>query len=139
MFEVLYGKDAMRFNVHMLLYAVQSVKMSAPLWTTSAFPFESNIYLLKRLVNGKALKGIEQQIVKKSLRILSYDVGICNSSAPNIVKDYCKELFLKGRTTENVTVIDGIAFLSKTRKSNSDQNFVKCIYKKQIYETRNYS
>jgi len=48
-------------------------------------------------------------------------------------------LFLKGRTTENVTVIDGVAFFGENRKSNSDQNFVKCIYKKQIYETRNYS
>jgi len=49
------------------------------------------------------------------LRILSYDVGICNSSAPNIVKDYCKELFLKGRKTENVTVIDGVAFFDENR------------------------
>jgi len=57
---------------------------------------------------------------------LSYDVGICNSSASNIVKDYCKELFLKGQTTENITVIDGVAFVSENRKSNSDQNFVKC-------------
>jgi len=31
MFEVSYGKDAMRFNVHMLLHAVQFVKMSGPL------------------------------------------------------------------------------------------------------------
>jgi len=57
MFEALYGKDAMRFNVYMLLHAVQmSMKMSDSLWTTSAFPFES--YLLKRLANGS--KGVEQ-------------------------------------------------------------------------------
>jgi len=65
LFEVQYGKESMRFNVHMLLHAVQSVRKSGPLWATSTFPFESNIYFLKRLVNGP--KGVEQQIAKKSL------------------------------------------------------------------------
>lgn len=65
LFEVLYGKESMRFNVHLLLHAVQSVRKCRPLWTTSTFPFECNIYLLKQLVNGP--KGVEQQIAKKSL------------------------------------------------------------------------
>jgi len=43
MFKVLYGKDAIQFNARMLLHAAQSVKMSCPLWITSAFPFENNI------------------------------------------------------------------------------------------------
>jgi len=57
LFEVLYGAESMRFNVHMLLHVVQSVRMSGPLWATSTFPFESNIHFLKQLVNGP--KGVE--------------------------------------------------------------------------------
>jgi len=64
LFEVLYA-ESMRFNVHMLLHVVQSVRMSGPLWATSAFLFENNIYFLKQLVNGP--KGVEQQIAKKFL------------------------------------------------------------------------
>lgn len=108
LFEVLYGKESMRFNVHMLLHAVQSVRKSGPLWATSAFPFESNIYFLKRLVNGP--KGVEQQIANKSLQILSYKVGMSNSSSPNHVKAFCEQLFNKNRSTVNVEVNDGVIF-----------------------------
>lgn len=72
-FQCLYGVNAMRYNVHSLLHAVQSVRESGPLWATSAFPYESNILLLKQLVNGP--KGIEQQMCKKSLQLLAYACG----------------------------------------------------------------
>lgn len=81
----------MTFNVHTLLHIVKSVNKTGPLWSTSTFPFESNIYKLKQCMNGP--NGIDQQMSKKSLEILHFltnNVDYCDDSA---VSDYCRNLF----------------------------------------------
>ncbi|CAG5100659.1 Protein of unknown function, partial [Cotesia congregata] len=47
-----FGETAMRFNVHLLLHAVEFVRKSGPLWANYAYPHESNIHFLKMLING---------------------------------------------------------------------------------------
>ncbi|XP_029157325.1 uncharacterized protein LOC114929811 [Nylanderia fulva] len=143
LFEVLYGKESMRFNVHLLLHAVQSVRKCGPLWATSTFPFECNIYLLKQLVNGP--KGVEQQIAKKSLQILSYKVGMSSSSSPNHVKAFCEQLFMKNQSTVNVEVNDGVVFydsqhvyISDSAPVTTKRIYNKCIYNNQVYHSKNY-
>lgn len=132
LFEVLYGKESMRFNVHLLLHAVQSVRKCGPLWTTSTFPFECNIYLLKQLVNGP--KGVEQQIAKKSLQILSYKVRMSSSSSPNHVKAFCEQLFMKNRSTVNVEVNDGVVFYdSQHVMSQIALQFQQNVYITNVY------
>lgn len=68
--EINYTISVMTFNIHMLVHAVENVKNTGPFWATSAFPYESNIYILKRAVNGP--KGADQQIAKKSLQRLLF-------------------------------------------------------------------
>ncbi|KYN30395.1 hypothetical protein ALC56_15325, partial [Trachymyrmex septentrionalis] len=51
--EILYGKNAMTFNMHSLLHIVYNVCMSGPLWAISAFPYENEIFHLKQNVSGK--------------------------------------------------------------------------------------
>jgi len=134
LFEVLYSAESMRFNVHMLLHVVQSVRMSGPLWATSAFPFESNIYFLKQLVNGP--KGVEQQIAKKSLQILAYQAGLSITLLSNNAKMYCEKLFSKARS--NVTgalTANGVIFFDEINSHVYD----KCIYNKQVFKTINYN
>lgn len=46
-YEILYGVPCMTFNVHLVEHLVESVRNSGPLWETSAFPFENNIFILK--------------------------------------------------------------------------------------------
>jgi len=108
--------------------------MSGPLWTTSAFPFESNIHFLKQLVNGP--KGVEQQIAKKSLQILAYQAGLSTTLLSNNAKMYCEKLFSKTRS--NVTgavTANGVIFFDEVNSHVYD----KCIYNKQVFKTINYN
>jgi hypothetical protein len=60
-FQRLYGKEHMSFNVHQTLHLVQSVKDWWPLWSHSAFVFESfNAVLLKMI---KGTQGVPKQIL----------------------------------------------------------------------------
>ncbi|CAD6233228.1 GSCOCG00012265001-RA-CDS, partial [Cotesia congregata] len=64
-FQKFFGESKMRFNVHLLLHAVDSVRKSGPLWANYTYPHEGNIHFLKMLVNGA--KGVDLQIIKKSI------------------------------------------------------------------------
>lgn len=60
--ELLYGKENVSFNVHQLTHLATSVRNWGPLWSTSAFIFESNNGFLKTLYNGTQC--VPQQIVE---------------------------------------------------------------------------
>lgn len=51
-YEVLYGKESMTMNVHLLTHMVFCVKNLGPLWTQSMFSFESNNATFSRYVKG---------------------------------------------------------------------------------------
>ena len=38
--EVLYGKEAMTFNMHLLTHLIKYVKRFGPLWTHNCFPYK---------------------------------------------------------------------------------------------------
>lgn len=65
-FQSLYGQNAMTFNVHLLTHLTESVRKTGPLWATSTFCFESNIFNIKKLIKGPT--GVTDQIVKKTLK-----------------------------------------------------------------------
>jgi len=140
-FENLYGTISMRYNVHSLLHAVQSVRKSGPLWATSAFPYESNINVLKQLVNGP--KGVEQQIAKKSLQVMAYRVGVATHSLSNDIKMYCEKLFCQSRLTRNVEVKDGVTFFGSVHSKDAciarGTKYDKCVYNGQLYQSKNYT
>ena len=80
--EILYGIEAMTFNVHSVLHLSECVRTSGPLWATSTFPFESFIFDLKKKVNGP--RGVLQQISRKVLldaQIRNAASALCNSAA----------------------------------------------------------
>jgi len=60
-FEKLYGKKHMSFNVHQTLHLVQSVYDWGPLWSHSAFIFESYNAVLLNMVQGT--QGVPMQIL----------------------------------------------------------------------------
>jgi len=74
-FASLYGLQNMSYNVHQLLHVADTVENWGPLWTTSAFPFESGNGLLKKLFNG--MQGLPLQVSRKfvifrNLPLLAY-------------------------------------------------------------------
>lgn len=52
LYQEYYGEKNMTMNVHLLTHIVQCVKKSGPLWTQSAFAFESFNGVLLNYVNG---------------------------------------------------------------------------------------
>ena len=145
-FEILYGEEAMTFNVHFLLHIVQSVRYSGPLWANSAFPFESFLFTLKQYVTGT--KQPEQQMAKKALNILHYkyvvDSSIFHSET---AQEFCKSIFSKNMLSTYVAqTLDGIMFSGRSREVKfvnpennetiSGESFIKCVYKGSVYKSK---
>jgi len=62
-FEKLYGKCNLTYNVHQLSHIADTVRCWGPLWTTSAFPFESGNGMLMKLFNGT--QGLPAQVSRR--------------------------------------------------------------------------
>ena len=67
--EPLYGKELMKFNVHLLLHIPKSVEDFGALWAWSAFIYETNNYVLRNMLHSS--QTILQQICKTYLRFQS--------------------------------------------------------------------
>ena len=106
-YEMLYGISNKTFNVHTLLHLVHSVRMSGPLWATSAFPFEDGIFYLKKRVTGP--KGIYNGIASTMLQRNSYKLLIQNVVQSKNSAKFCKSLFSRKQcvlSTERVATSD---------------------------------
>lgn len=73
-FELLFGRDNMVMNIHLITHIVDSVKHLGPLWAQSAFGFERNNGCLLKLINGTSdvleqisNKYIIQKFLQKSI------------------------------------------------------------------------
>ena len=62
-FGKLYGKCNLSYNVHQLTHLPNTVRCWGPLWTTSAFPFESGNGMLMKLFNGT--QGLPAQVSRR--------------------------------------------------------------------------
>lgn len=62
----LYGQEMMKFNVHLLLHIPSSVTSFGALWAWSAFPYEHNNFVLRKMLHNSP--AILQQICKSYLR-----------------------------------------------------------------------
>ncbi|XP_011687416.1 PREDICTED: uncharacterized protein LOC105449731 [Wasmannia auropunctata] len=91
---------------------VQSVKKSGPLWATSTFPYESNIFHLKQFVNGP--KGVRNQIIDKHLRLAKYRHSVATIAlSTDDSFQFCKDLFEYRRLMQYTTTESGITFIGK--------------------------
>jgi hypothetical protein len=62
-FENLYAKCNLSYNVHQLVHLADTVRCWGPLWTTSAFPFETGNGMLLKLFNGT--QGLPAQVSRR--------------------------------------------------------------------------
>jgi hypothetical protein len=62
-FERLYGRCNLSYNIHQLGHLTDTVRCWGPLWTTSAFPFESGNGMLMKLFNGT--QGLPLQVSRR--------------------------------------------------------------------------
>ena len=142
-YKMLYGETTMTFNVHVLLHVVKSIRKTGPLWVNSAFLPESNIYTLKKFVNGP--KRTDRQMCRKSLQLLSFKTGNTEDiGASKDVAVYCMKLFTPKRLTtffektdENVTYF-GRSFLTKVDGIGKCLSYKKCAFQGTIHHSIHY-
>lgn len=137
--EINYGISAMTFNVHLLLHAVDNVLNSRPFWATSAFPYESNIFVLKETANGP--KGTDQQMAKKSLQRLIYKFRPKNH-LPDNVRDICESLITEKRYTASAKCVGDVKLFVNCQSEDCPtgwESYVRCSYKGMILTTAHYN
>ena len=126
-YQILDGVEKMTFNVHIVMHAVTSVRLTGPYWATSVFPFENNIYCLKQMINGP--KSVEQQMAKKSLIRLCYFLQPRNLCISEVASKYCQKLFNTKVETKSALKLDNITFLGPSAKNkfSSEKEYERCI------------
>lgn len=65
-----YGKEYMKYNVHLLLHIPDAVKSFGCLWAWSTFPYENYNSTLRSMIHSS--QSLLQQICKSYLRLLSF-------------------------------------------------------------------
>ncbi|KAK5647999.1 hypothetical protein RI129_002891 [Pyrocoelia pectoralis] len=157
--EKLYGIAAMTFNMHSLLHLAVSVRKTGPLWTSSAFPYESGIYKIKQQIKGPV--GVEKQITKKMLTIntcllhldkTSYEINEKCVAFCTSIFHYNKNLSSVNTTPDIVLIGTGSLIdqpsiqryleLLNVQERIDDKlhwfSYKKCIFKKVMYHTNKY-
>lgn len=87
--EILYGKEYMKYNVHLLLHIPDAVKDYGALWGWSAFPYESYNFVLGNMLHSS--QSLMQQICKSYLRYQS--VKYLDTFTKENGNEAAKELF----------------------------------------------
>ncbi|XP_043469392.1 uncharacterized protein LOC122503051 [Leptopilina heterotoma] len=137
--EIDYGLTAMTFNMHLGSHAVTNVKESGPLWATSAFPYEGNIFVLRRAVKGP--KGAAQQMSKKSLHRTLFKLRH-RKHMQELVRDFCDSCMNEKRFTAKAVSSNNINFFAPyTSKEcpNDSETFLRCTYNNFILTSVKYT
>ncbi|XP_044578943.1 uncharacterized protein LOC123261415 [Cotesia glomerata] len=150
--QIIYGVSSMTFNLHSLFHLVESVKQSEPLWSTSAFLFESMIFLIKHYITG--VSGVSNQIVNSVLKEKNIRCNIDYNTESETCRKYCKDLF-KPHQLKICTRSDNHAFLIGDEESPNDKLVVliskyfddissvkvfdRCIYNKMVLRSTAYN
>ena len=156
--EVLYGKQYMKFNVHISLHISQAVRNFSALWAWSTFPYENYNSVLKRLFSGTQF--IPEQICKFYGRFQFinraseiFDRGNCNKRGQQLFRSIMKESGIKrciqyeeflrifGSPAHiNLTLIQKIVIeevVQGTVLDDEAQTFKRFIFKNVLYNTSN--
>ncbi|XP_034935675.1 uncharacterized protein [Chelonus insularis] len=134
--EKAYGQAFMTFNMHSLSHMPESVRQNGPLWVTSAYPFESNIFHMKQDITGP--KGVLSQIANRMLRRNNLQDSI--SIAPdNDAWNFCKEIINKRKEVSSnfMRSGDGALLINTIRRKshgNDNTSYTRCIYKGTLFE-----
>jgi len=118
-FEVLYGLRNVSFNVHLCLHLTQSVRAWGPLWTQSAFLYESFNGNLLSLIKGTQrvpLQICKSYLLQRSMPLLSASVTSsvdCSNSYKGVL-----DSFMSGNIArlKNSLTVDGVSFLGRSKR-----------------------
>lgn len=154
----LYGKEFLKFNVHLLLHIPRFVKNYGALWAWSAFPFENFNGVIKKVFHGTQY--VPQQVVKNFTRLRYvknnssiFDNENCNKRTVDLfvklmnqcnVKhciEYSNELKIFGKPkTKILSLTEKVLIeqlLVRTVEESSEW-YYRFIHKKVLFHSCNY-
>lgn len=76
-----YGIDFMTFNVHALRHLCDNIKMTGPLWATSAFSFESEMRHIKKSIKGS--HGVVEQVSNRIVEAFQFKKKLLKKPGPS--------------------------------------------------------
>lgn len=136
-----YGNRFMTFNIHSLLHLSESVRQNGCLWATSAFPFESQIGQLKKVVTGP--KGVVDQISNRMLQSLIFQTLVIAMPSNKESWRFCKRVYdhrplLKHyRRTKEGAILAGIVCSDQPELTKPRYN--RCVYRNAVYHSTSYT
>lgn len=157
--ELLYGREYMKYNVHILLHIPQAVLSFGALWAWSTFPFEHFNGVLKKLFHGTQF--IPEQICKFYSRLSFihsaseiFSKENCSKRGKKLFRTLMKECTIKkciyygdylrifgSPKCVNLTLTEKFVIeeaLAETIDPKA-QSFTRFIYKNVLYHTSNNS
>lgn len=134
-----YGVSFMTFNVHSLLHIVQSVRKNGPLWATSTYPFENNIYNLKLKVTGP--NGAVNQMANRTLRYNNFQIIISDES-----NEVCQHFYnnmierKRDKVSRSIQIVNEAVLLDQVIDESSEISvYSRCVFKKKMYHGQLYT
>lgn len=90
--KLLYGNQLFCSNMHNLGHLVDDVERFGPLGSFDAYPFESRLYTLKRLIRSGnlPLSQVSKRITEIQTNLSRTDIAKSGSSSPPVLKKICK-------------------------------------------------
>ncbi|XP_057330917.1 uncharacterized protein LOC130671204 [Microplitis mediator] len=137
----LYGDSFMTFNIHSLQHMVQSVRENGPASCNSAYPFENNIYNLKKKVTSP--KGVSSQMSNRSLRHNMF-VSKLNTAPDDPSWLFCKTILNKRKevTKKFIKTDDGVVLIKDSKEDSTDtlkKYYSRCVYNNTMYHSKLYT
>jgi len=90
LFQECFGKENMRFNVHLLLHFAEGVRCGGPTWASTTFHFESWNFKLMKFVKSSA--AAEHQIVTKYFMKSFVELAAFDETVSQQVKQQLQEI-----------------------------------------------
>ena len=155
--EELYGKEYMKFNVHILLHIPQAIQNFGALWAWSTFPYEHYNGVLKKLFNGTQY--VPEQICKFYTRFRFINIASeifsrenCSERGKKLFRSLMKECGIKrciqygdflrifgAPLYVNLTIIQKLVIEEVLEGVVDDaaEAFKRFVYKNVLYHTSN--
>ncbi|XP_057324143.1 uncharacterized protein LOC130666848 [Microplitis mediator] len=135
-----YGSSFMTFNVHSLKHMARSVRENGPSSSTSAYPFENNIYNLKLKATGP--HGVLNQMANRSLRDIMFKSKL-NTVADSTSWVFCKSILnkRKEKTINFMRSNDGAVLMKEEKKcviNELGECYNRCVYNDIMYHSCQY-
>ena len=117
-FSKLYGEEHVSFNVHQTLHIVDSVRDCGPLWTHSAFMFESFNGALLKMIRGT--QGVPIQILNKFYltRAIPANVKAVLPKCTDTEKCFIQSLTAHKQHVKSALRLNGITLLGRPKIRN---------------------